>query len=214
MVNRDGVDRKPLSSVWVVGGSLLIAVGILNNVLGPAGLLLSMNGVIESVVFAAALLVYAIGIRGQGSITNRRPLGTIALIGFGAWGIINAVVIQLLATGSELDALRSFSLASTFIGFAIAAIAVIQIARARVLPQPWNWIPTWVLAAMTVSWLVQWSIAQTQSSTAIQIFLPIDTFIRLGAPFFLGIASILLAQSRDSQKNPRTPNASVSEDSI
>ena len=214
MVNRAGVDWKPLSSAWVVGGSLLIAVGILNNVLGPADLLLSMNGVIESAVFAAALLVYAIGIRGQGSITNRRPLGTFALIGFGVWGIINAVVIQLLATGSELDALRSFGLASTFIGFAIAAIAVIQIARARVLPQPWNWIPTSVLAAMTVSWLIQWSIAQTQSNTAIQIFLPIDTFIRLGAPFFLGIASILLAQSRDLQKNPRTPNASVSEGSI
>ena len=73
------VSERALSDArlaWVIGGALLIATVVVST---PLSWYFG-GGVITAVLFAAALLVFAFGIRGSGSVTGRRPLGTAALV--------------------------------------------------------------------------------------------------------------------------------------
>ena len=61
---------------WVIGGALLMGSVVVSAPLSPY----FGGGVIKAALFAAALVVFAFGIRGSGSVTARRPLGTTALV--------------------------------------------------------------------------------------------------------------------------------------
>lgn len=64
---------------WFIGGVLLLATVVLGVALQPAVSLIVDGGTIGTTLFSASLLVFAFGIRGSGSVTARRPLGTAAL---------------------------------------------------------------------------------------------------------------------------------------
>src|SRR6187431_314560 len=72
---------------WLVGGVLLIAATVLGLVLSPIGL-----GIVGDVVFA-------FGIRGAGSVTARRPLGTTALTVLAVWAVVGSVLMTVLVAG-------------------------------------------------------------------------------------------------------------------
>lgn len=157
------------------------------------------GGYLSPALYAAALLVFALGIRGAGSVTALRPLGTtaLALLAIGtlvsqvSWGFVPVEAmtmeqLQLLGAGELM--LRA----------AVAAIACVQIGRAGVLPRPWNWAPCWALIAVVVPSLLQ-LLAQAANpaipdQALLTVLIGLDGLVRVAAAVFLGVVAILLAR--------------------
>ena len=140
----------------MLGGILLIAATLVVAV--PAPTLRSVPGgeFAGPALFSAALLVFAFGLRGAGSITARRPLGTAALALLAVWTFADGLLWRFTPLGSlPLDRPALLGTAIPLITAALAAVACVQIARAGVVPTPWNWAPTWALIAVVAPSLLQ-----------------------------------------------------------
>ena len=197
----DGVAMRARRA-WLVGGVLVIAATVLGLVLSPVGV-----GIVADVVFAAAVLMFAFGIRGAGSITARRPLGTAALTVLAVWTVVGSALMTVLVTGGfgfEVvtdggSATAPFLLASYVdigIQFVASLIAVVQIGRAGVLPRPWNWAPGWALAAISIPWIIDRMLFVSQPVDAgawANILGSLEGLVRIGAGIFLGTLAIVLA---------------------
>ncbi|MET0934064.1 MAG: hypothetical protein ABWX56_10145 [Mycetocola sp.] len=185
---------------WFIGGALLLATVVLGVVaVSPEAVFL--GGTLGPVLFAASLLVFAFGIRGSGSVTARRPLGTAALTVLAVWGLLDLALSDVFQTEMTGDgfpaAVTVFATVDPYVEFALSLVAVTQIIRAGVVPAPWNWAPAWALAALTVSWLVSalGAAATTPGSDMRVIFavLTVDGLVRVTCAVVLGVLAIVLA---------------------
>lgn len=157
------------------------------------------GSVLTTVLFTAALLVFALGIRGSGSVTARRPLGSAALVLLAAWLLLGeslSVIVTSQAIDTVPDVLLGFGYVDPFVQFLLALIAVMQIGRIRVVPAPWNWSPAWVLAAVALSWLVIQLVgavdgAQSNPLPALYI-LSVDGIVRTASTVVLGVLAVVL----------------------
>lgn len=124
---------------WFIGGALLLA-SVIVGVAQPVISQIVFGGNIRTILFSAAVLLFAWGIRGSGSVTARRPLGTAALTALAAWVLLGSVLEEAIAAGFSNDpapnALLAFGYVDSFVRFALALVAVMQIARAGVVPAP------------------------------------------------------------------------------
>ena len=198
---------------WFIGGVLLLATVLADVAVGPPGPLVAIGGILGPVLFAGALLVFAFGIRGTGSVTARRPLGTAALTLLAAWILLQSVLTDVLGSSASADSIPALvitlSYVDPFLRFALSLIAVIQIARAGVVPSPWNWAPFWALGALTVPWLlgqvfVVVGTSPETEATTILFIATLDSLIRVGSATFLGVLAILLA---DRARRPQAVSA-------
>lgn len=132
---------------WVTGGVLLVLSAVVAVVArGP----LAGISPAKDWLFAGAAILLVIGVGRVGSVTGRRPVGTVATI-----LLVSAPATQSYwysfvpddsanpNTVEDISAL--ISMAYYGIVLALAIISVVQIARARVVPSPWRWAPLWVL---------------------------------------------------------------------
>ncbi len=100
------------------------------------------QGFVRTLLLAAALVIFAFGIGGSGSITGRKPVGTIALCALA----LTLVIQWLLGLGmSGSVAPLTVSVAAMqvlyILQFALALLAAERIARLAIVPRPWNWAP-------------------------------------------------------------------------
>jgi hypothetical protein len=189
---------------WIVAGSLLIASVLAGVAFQPPASVLP-GGMLATLLYSAALLLLAFGVRGSGSVTALRPLGTGALLVLAAWAFAGPMVGALASQQDLADGdLMGFGYADTLLQFAAALVAVTQIARAGVVPRPWNLAPAWGLAAVAAPWLVEQlvSVDATGEVPPVTLFLmAIDGLVRMAAPLFLGVLAIVLA---NRTRHPRT----------
>jgi hypothetical protein len=189
---------------WSVGGVLLIGAALCE---GLTWLLnIPSGGFVSAVLYAIAALLFAFGIRGAGSVTGKRPLGTAALALLAVWCVAHWIVWNLLpldATPPEGQG-RLPVIADAFLGATLAVIACVAIARAKVVPAPWNWAPCWVLLAV----LILPSLLRPLEMVAIlsPVELPLlsalaesEGLVQWAAAVFMGITAILLATRRTHQ---------------
>ena len=200
--------ESDLQRAWFLGGALLLATVVLLTT--QSGLPVLFGGeTLRSTLFAAALVVFAIGIRGSGSITARRPLGTAALILLAAWTLLGStlsIVFSSFTSGGVPGAMLGFGYVDSFVEFGLALIAVMQIGRLRVVPAPWNWVPAWTLAAVSLSLLLTQFLslivgAQGNTLTTLYI-LGIDGLVRTTSVVTLGVLALILAD-RARRRQPR-----------
>jgi len=199
---------------WTVGGVLLLVSVVFGVAAQSVTTLIGAGGVIRVVVYAAALLVFAFGLRGSGSVTARRPLGTAALTVLAVWLVLGQVFSSVLIAAFPHDSppgsLLQFGYIDPFVQFAAALVAVIQIARAGVVPAPWNWAPAWALVAVSVPWLLTQVIAagDTQQSALTPIILigALDGLIRVGSALFLGVLAIVCGDRLSRSRSRSTPS--------
>ncbi|GHD41890.1 hypothetical protein [Mycetocola manganoxydans] len=182
---------------WFLGGVLLLVSHVVTAGLEPGGFLLGISNTLGTVLFAAALVVFALGFSAAGSVTARRPLGTGALVALAVWSLVDLVLDLAGAIPGDiaLDVLVTFGYIDTAVQFALAVVAAVQIARAGVVPKPWNWAPAVVVAALTVSWLLQFILqgVMQNGEPAVYLLLSIDSVVRIGGTIFLGVLAIVLA---------------------
>lgn len=187
------------SRAWMIGGALLLTTVVI-GVAQPALSLIPLGGSIRPTLFSAALLVFAFGIRGSGSVTARRPLGSIALTALAAWLLLGSVLQDIIASTFSNDSLptglMAFGYVDSYVKFALALVAVVQIARAGVVPAPWKWVPAGVVGAASVSWLLIEivSVGSTQGfGLGTVALLSVDALVRVGGTVLLGVLAIVLA---------------------
>lgn len=207
---------------WFVGGVLLLSTVPVGVATHSSGALFVGSDIITTVLFSASLLVFAFGISGSGSIAARRPLGTAALTALAMWTLLDEVLTNVIGASAPYDeppvAMMMFGYVDTFVVFALALVAVVQIARAGVVPSPWNWAPAWALLAETVPWLLTQIViagaTQETASTAIFFVSGVGGLVSVGSTIFLGVLAIVLS---DRLSRPRAatvgaaPEPSVSD---
>jgi hypothetical protein len=190
--------RAAIRPTWIVGGALLILSLVIDYALQwsdplPAGL------PIASIAWSAGLLMLAFG---RPSVTARRPLGTAALVVLALWAVTSDVVLGVVArTMSPSDpgvAWQAFGYIDNLGAFVLAAIVVVQIARVEVVPRPWRWAPAWVLAAVTVTWLINQLAGVMLRENVVTIaggLVALDAVARVGGVLLLGILAIALGSA-------------------
>jgi hypothetical protein len=190
--------ESPAPRALFLGGALLLASVVATVAFQVGFYSAGWVGYIPTVLFSAALMILAFGIRGSGSVTAGRPLGTFALAALAAWLVVSAVfhttVGPMLAETSPIALSMAFSYIDLVVEFALAVIAVVQIARAGVVPAPLEWVPTWVLAAATASWLLMQLaglVLVNVSQVQMTVF-TLDGAVRIAGVILLGVLAIVL----------------------
>lgn len=154
---RDRV-QSDTARAWYVGGGLLLASAVVGATADPTLNTVVGGNILRIALFSAGLLVFAYGWHVSGSVTARRPLGTAALTRMALWilvgTVLDPIITSSLLDGSTTTPFLVFAYADAAVQFVLAAIAVIQIARAGIVPAPWHRLPAWALAAASVTWLM------------------------------------------------------------
>lgn len=131
-----------------LGGSLLVAHAVVvfaanaSPFLPPAG-----ASYVVTVLWTAALLTFAFGIRRSGSVVARQPVGVVALIVAAVQPIVSRVlwaVVPLDVTAPELSVMAGQAL--QLISLAALVVATVVIGRAGSVPHRLRWVPLIVLA--------------------------------------------------------------------
>ncbi|TFD60661.1 HNH endonuclease [Cryobacterium sp. Hh7] len=94
------------------------------------------------------------------------------------------------------SALLVFGYVDSFVRFALALVAAMQIAGAGAVPTPWIWVPAWVAGAASTSWLFLAivSVGATERCNIFTAFLlSVDGLARVGGTVLLGVLAIVLA---------------------
>jgi hypothetical protein len=196
-----------------IGGALLFASVVVVVTLQPG--LTAILGIefLPACVFSVALVVLAIGSDASGSVTARRPLGTLALIALAIWLVLGSLVDFIIGSFfrdlSSSEFLTKVDLVDLAVQFALALIAVIQIARAGVVPPRWNWVPAYVLAAVTASWLLMYLIGNDtiDADLTTVVLLNVEGIARTGGTLVLGVVAILVADRAGRPTEPQVPTA-------
>lgn len=187
---------------WTIGGALLIASTFVAAFLGPVLWSVPGGELVGPVLVAVALLLFAFGFRGAGSVTARRPLGTVALVLLALWSFADRAVWWLLPLDESTPERFGFLFAAIpLLRAVLAAVACVQIARAGVAPAPWNWAPCWALVAVILPPLAQALLVaaapQSADQAILTLLVSLDGLARAAAAVFLGVLAIVLANRLD-----------------
>lgn len=182
--------RMRLRRVWVLGGILLLGYVLI----GLALPMMAGTATVTRIAFAAATVLFAIGWRGVGSVTARRPLGTVALILLGVWPwVMDLLWLVFPATPSSLAAMPIVSV-GTVVQLLVAIVAVTQIARAGVVPQPWSWTPTIALVMVVLAQVLMMAFASiSHDQTALVAAMDVAALAQAVAVAGVGVVAIVLA---------------------
>lgn len=155
--------RRQRRSTWILGGILLIVPALIDIILRTS--LGAAVGWGSRLIFLLAVIIFTVGIGPAGSVTARRPLGTVSALVFGALLAAGGLLpllpalarpasgdVQAMVAAATTVALSS--LAIVLVALVFGVIAAVQIARAGVVPAPWRWAPLWALGAGVIGSLV------------------------------------------------------------
>jgi len=200
---------------WTIGGLGLVlcgVIGMMQYALPYAGSVLAPT---RELVFAAAVVLFAVGVTKEASVVARRPLGVIALVVLALWPLAMRLAEPLLPTmdaatfDAGLDAYRAAESALTtvfyvdlLVSLSAALIAVVQIARARTVPGVWRWAPLWALLVSVAAGVVVPLLLAAAAPTGDQNLAGVATVLGALGPLAktlgLGVVALVLAsQVRD-----------------
>ncbi|MET3511507.1 hypothetical protein [Plantibacter flavus] len=182
--------------VWIVAGALMIGSVLLGPVLQVGSYLGPTGSLLSTLLMVVSTIMFAIGADRSTSVTARRPFGTAALIGLAVWTAVGTPVLGALDTMPGRGSMIGFGYVDLIVTFVLAAIATTQIARAGIVPRPWNLAPLWVLVTAASVRVVQLVVIVAAGPDASRFAPFLSTLDRLGgvvAPVFLGIVAIVLA---------------------
>lgn len=203
----DAEVRRPVTA-WVWGGGLLALSAALPALsgsfaggFGPWPVL----GWASRLAFAAAMVVFAFGIRRVGSVVARRPLGIVALLIVGVLLPLVEVISSMVFVWDPADrtgtpwwigAAQAVNLGGLALWGAAALVASVQIVRARVVPDPWRWAPVWGLAVIAVVFaatqILMVGAGQPDFQTPAIILAMAWSAVMLLVPLALGVLAMML----------------------
>ncbi|MGO1839547.1 MAG: hypothetical protein ACTH2J_03700 [Candidatus Microbacterium stercoravium] len=186
---------------WLVGGIGLIACGVVGvvrtSVLGSSGTNNALT-LISDLLWAGSILLLAVGLSREGSVVARKPLGLVSAVVIAVWPVTRTLVglVFVRDTPQQAAGWLFWDYASTFLPFVIGLIAAMQVARAGVVPRPWNWAPLWALGAKSAMWVLPQLIGSASPSALIQMPGLVSALGMLGflaTTLGLGVVAVVLA---------------------
>lgn len=132
---------------WVTGGVLLLlSVVIWFTARGE----LAGFAIAKDAVFASAAVLFVVGVGRAGSVTDRRPVSTVATLALAVAPFTQSLWFGLVpeSPGDPNAREDAWALAAALYYGSLATLAIIAavgIGRAGVLPSPWRWAPLWVV---------------------------------------------------------------------
>lgn len=192
--------RRPVPA-WLWGGGLLAASAALpmlgQSFYGTPVLLWTAR-----LLAAAALVVFALGVRGEGSVVARRPVGMVALFVLAIVPPLIELLTPALVMPSTTSGLPDNLWLVQVMGYggiaiagAAALVAVVEIARARVVPDPWRWAPAWALAAIAGTYVLSQVLIVAAGAAALETYATLLAITGAAAalvPLALGILAMVL----------------------
>jgi hypothetical protein len=187
---------------WLAGGIGLISCGVVGIVRGSVlgfpgtGAVLTL---LSDVLWAAAILVLSIGLGRGGSIVARRPLGLGACVFVAVWPLV-ATLVELIAVPADAEQAETWvlwSYLSIMVVLFSGLIAATQVARARVVPAPWNRVPLWVFGFQVIVWVIPQVVNVASPEAFIELAPVTSVFGTLGylaTTLGLGIAAVVLSR--------------------
>lgn len=184
----------------MAGGIGLIVSGVLDVVW--IGLLGTPDVIWVKVVgdcaYAASVLLLMIGLSLEASVVARAPSGIAAAAILVTWPLIDWLASAAFTSASDgLAAPGGYIL--VLVPACAALIAVVRIARARVVPSPWRWAPAWVLAGQSLLWLAPQValVAGTEgASPSTGLLSALGLISLLAGTVGLGVVSVYLAAAQ------------------
>ncbi|KQZ25174.1 hypothetical protein [Microbacterium sp. Root553] len=193
------MSRRTRQRTWILAGVGLIACGVV-GVLPPGGRVGSGPILlVTDVLFAASVLLFAVGLSREASVVSRRPLGVAALAIVAIWPLLSSVITRAMGPGVSPDdgAWTTYGYIALFIPTAAGLVAAMQIARSDTVPSPWRWAPAWVLGMQALVWAVSQAVLVTARPENVQSFADpfhmFGTLTSLAATLGLGILTLILA---------------------
>lgn len=191
--------RRTRQRTWMFGGLGLIGCGVLG--------VLQINGrigsgplqIIADVIFAASILLFAVGLSRDASVVSRRPSGVTALAIVAIWPLLAFSVSRAMGPGvpPDDDAWMAYGYIALFVPAAAGLVAAVQIARSSTVPAPWRWAPACVLAAQTLVWVTSQTIFVSVRPGNVQSFADVvqilGTLASLAGTLGLGIVALVIA---------------------
>ncbi|MFF2486854.1 hypothetical protein ACFVSU_10660 [Microbacterium sp. NPDC058062] len=186
---------------WLIGGIGLIACGVIGVLRGAVlgtPVLSTTVAVVEDLLWAGAILVLAIGLGREGSVVARKPLGLAASAVVAVWPL-TASLVGMIAGPIDAEQVDTWSIWGDLVVVApvvAGLIATVQVARARVVPKPWNWAPLWVLLTQVVLWVVPQLVGVAAPGAFLQMASALSAFGTLGflaGTIGLGVVAVVLA---------------------
>lgn len=189
-----------MRATWNTGGILLVLCGVFALVapgaLGPGlGVGVAVAG---AVLYATAVLVFAIGFSRAASVVLRRPLGLTAMVVVAVWPLIARPVGDALNAGGPVPsvAARAFWAVDVVVSLGAALVAAVRIGRTGVIPRPWAWAPLWALGVLVVCAVVPQLVAVGAPSAGVELvplFSVLGVIGSLAGTLGLGILALVLA---------------------
>lgn len=204
-------DRPAATPAWIWGGGLLLASAVLPLITSSAGFAATggLSGAVFSwigmLAFAAAMVVFAVGLGGRGSVVARGPAGMTALIALAAVTPIIWVLTAVFPySDADPGAYAVWGYTDAAVRFGAALVAVVAVGRARVVPPPWNWAPAWGLAAVVgTAVLAQVSAVaiagRPGDQEALVTVFALSSLAAVVVPSLLGILSIVLGSRSETR---------------
>jgi len=177
---------------WVIGGILLLlSVLVLVVARGP----LAAIAPAKDWLFAAAGVIFAVGLGRAGSVTGRGIIGTASTILCVIAPLTQAfwfgLVPDTLDPNAEEDLWTLVLMAYLAVATVLALISVFCIGLAAVIPSPWHWAPAWVVVWTPVAYLAGLFVFSSQSPEA-SLGAYLASYGPAAGTAFLGILSIVL----------------------
>jgi hypothetical protein len=191
--------RRPVPA-WLWGGGLLVGsvvlqVGASPTVLGSVGGYVALTWA-GRLVFAAALVIFAVGLRGRDSLVARRLPGLLSLLVLaGEPLIVGLVQLVVPVTVSDTAAASALGYVDLTVWVAAAILSVVEIGRAGVLPRLWAWAPAVGLAVVVGIFALVQVVGVALGERAmpdVALLLALGGFVTVLVPLTLGILAIAL----------------------
>lgn len=193
--------RRMRQRTWTAGGVGLIlcgAIGMIHTeVVGMAGT--EAFPLVADVVFAASVLLFAIGLSPEASVVGRNRVGVAAMAVLAVWPLVSFGLTRLPAFGPEAEtgAWTIYGYAALLVPAAAGLVAAAQIARGDTVPFPWRWAPMWALGGHALAWAIPQIVFVTVRPEEIQGFADLlrmlGALASLAGTLGLGILAIVLA---------------------
>lgn len=169
--------------------------------------------VLGAVLWGVAVLALTLGLHRRESVVGRRRSALVASAVLAVWPTVDALMDLFGGpdTPAEARAGVAWNYVSPLVALGAGLVVSAHIARARVVPAPWNRMPLWVLGIQVAVWFIPQFVGTAAPTALIHTA---DLFVALGvlgvlvATFGLGFVSLLLSLGLPSSVDPASASPS------
>lgn len=200
---------------WIIGGSLLIVVALIPLIVTNLGPGIPFTGIVSDIAWCAAMVIFAFGIRGEGSVVARNLVGVIALVVAGVapltFEVVWAVIPLPTTPTGPTAGLMALGIVQLLVPGAALVVAAVVIARAGAVTGRVRFAPLIAVCAVITMYVMVQLVGMAAPTAGQQVLVPLFgllTLVSTAALVAVGVLAIVLA-SRQAAADRSAPPVQV-----